>query len=351
MSNLFILGTGFDAANKCNPSYQEFKKHLYNIIKENDQNFDIDNFEANDVCFYPNSNLFNCVRSDGRVVHDEITRITGAKILIYLMRKLPGDEYYNWNRLEYNLNKIEPKIFFDNYTIRNIMWENDLFGYDNSKADTISICLTSIIYEFTDWIREVNIDFNSEKIEFSKYIENSYEENIYINFNYTETLEEKYNISEENIYHLHGYRKNNNDQIILGSDNTDCLQNDDLDPSLEMKDILATFGKNVKVIIEKNEDLWKRIEKSFNSSTKNKIYVYGFGHENVDMPYIDKIVKIVDQTNTILYLNNYNNKGFIDYKNKWRESGFKGKIEYFEDEKRVYIYNEFIARVKCLFKK
>ncbi len=67
---------------------------------------------------------------------------------------------------------------------------------------------------FSEWIR--SLDTNVNKILSSSYLNNN---NLYLNFNYTNVLEEVYSINEGNILYIHG-KALRGDKLIAGHHNS-----------------------------------------------------------------------------------------------------------------------------------
>lgn len=86
----------------------------------------------------------------------------------------------------------------------------------------------------------------------------SFKNSLFLNFNYTRTIEQVYGIKASDICHIHGEVSSRTEGIYFGN-------GDD----------------------EEFEGFFDRLSKV------NKIYSYGFSFSEVDMPYIEEIAKIV----------------------------------------------------------
>ena len=67
---------------------------------------------------------------------------------------------------------------------------------------------------FRDWVNSIDIN-NCSRIEDYKFTE----DNFYLTFNYTETLERIYDIPSTQICHIHGSRLVKGDDYVFGHNN------------------------------------------------------------------------------------------------------------------------------------
>ncbi len=66
---------------------------------------------------------------------------------------------------------------------------------------------------FAEWIRQLHIPARGDVKNDLVHLDKSA---IYLSFNYTDTLEKIYGVSPDNIFHIHGYAKDTDEEIILG---------------------------------------------------------------------------------------------------------------------------------------
>ena len=118
----------------------------------------------------------------------------------------------------------------------------------------------------------------------------------FINFNYTQTLENLYAILSSNILYIHGCAVKN-DKLIFGHNKTpdkllenwqDNYSQEELSALVEASNELSVLYKDVKSIIENNCTFWESIKYA------NKIHVWGLSLSDVDMPYISHIHSILN---------------------------------------------------------
>ncbi len=164
---------------------------------------------------------------------------------------------------------------------------------------------------FHDWILQLNKPCGAKKIKIS------HDCAFFINFNYTTTLEDMYNVRGQNILHIHGC-VNSDEDFVLGHGKTyeqiqamntemfpeppDDLANDELEEFYEtqgntqmLHEQLAVDAaingvvsqrKPVEVILNKQKGLFNSL------SDVSFIHVYGISFSEVDLPYLDYISSI-----------------------------------------------------------
>ena len=123
----------------------------------------------------------------------------------------------------------------------------------------------------------------------------------FFTFNYTMILEKYYHVSEENVWHIHNsvkdFKKGENPIVGHDSDRNELFkrlikareQNPNIRPDISntIMDEVLNGAKNVKTIIYRNAEKHK-----FDQYADIKHYVVmGFSLNDIDLPYIEEIVK------------------------------------------------------------
>lgn len=170
--------------------------------------------------------------------------------------------------------------------------------------------LDSVFYDlresFHDWILQLNPPSRHRKVIFK------YSDAIFINFNYTDTLEKLYGIHPQKILHIHGYIGSEDDEFVLGHGKSynELQQINSINIPEPPKDLsseeladyyedvsygqelheqlaigaainaIATQQKPIKKIIEKYSNFFESIEGI------TEIHVYGLSLSEVDKPYL-----------------------------------------------------------------
>jgi len=156
--------------------------------------------------------------------------------------------------------------------------------------------LPKIIEFFKEWINTIDVSKAVMKEKFRDEIRKG--KCLFLNFNYTDTLELLYNV--ENVCHIHGSKDT---EIILGHEGSADFSD------FDEKMFKTTFKKLTGLYISRNRE--------FFSSLKDvtEIYSIGFSFGEVDMPYIKEIFRNIDTKEVSWYLtkfdeDNGNNKRF-----------------------------------------
>lgn len=143
---------------------------------------------------------------------------------------------------------------------------------------------------FTDWSHSIDLRGTKQRNEFG-FIAND----IFLTFNYTDTLEAVYGIDERRVLHIHG-RAVNGDELIVGHNNhakmPKGIEDDFLDNTANIRAIVETVNrleKKTKKIIAANRLFFSSI------GNIDEVKVYGHSVEDVDIPYFEEVKKDVDQ--------------------------------------------------------
>jgi len=152
--------------------------------------------------------------------------------------------------------------------------------------------------------------------------------NYFFSFNYTQTLENVYNISENSVCHIHGVSKgikNLNDSTIVDLIFGHGRESFETDVTNIVSTAYNITKKPVCQCIEKNLLFFDKLRDI------NNIYSYGFSFGDVDMPYIEKIChSIRNTTNVTWYFNDFRIVEYRKlYEEKIRKVGFKGIFDVF----------------------
>lgn len=131
----------------------------------------------------------------------------GQKISISDVELIYGDPFEPgelsdqfWNTFEASLSRLEAERL-------NLFFGKDKKGLRKMKKSIRDA--TRIMQEaFGNWIGEIAIDHRDAGYSFGDNC-------LFINFNYTDTLQKRFNVKAENIYHIHGEAKDR-DTIIFG---------------------------------------------------------------------------------------------------------------------------------------
>lgn len=167
-----------------------------------------------------------------------------------------------------------------------------------------------IIEKFTEWIvKTINTSANYEIIGDKVKKLNFTDEDYFINFNYTQTLEEVYSISYSKVFHIHGECDLNAETdtvgLIVGHGNSEAIN--ELEIEIEQKEnsgyYLSSQGERNRLSELEAEvhilrDLRKNVASLLSDMKRNlqireinpgEIWVWGLSCGEVDKPYIESL--------------------------------------------------------------
>lgn len=235
MSTLVIIGNGFDLWHGLPTSYKNFYD-IYNIeLEEYTQYFN--DFQEDDV---------------------------------------------EWACFEESLGSFDHDIFLEKAAYQpsiEEMMENRgmLYGYEDAISDKKNELIDSITLAFNKWIASIKVNAAKKKMKMPNDCK-------FINFNYTTTLQDIYNITDSDILHIHGRTK---EKIIFGHGKIKTMDDRDLDrhdpwfddPRNNAESVSDIFHKPVHEILQRNETRLKSYK------DLKKIIVIGHSINDIDVPY------------------------------------------------------------------
>ena len=301
--SLFILGNGFDIMHKLPTKYADFREYLkktYTITKHDEyavptvlinnagEPFALD-FEVADFWF----NLFD----------DDIDM---------------GD---NWSSFEDGLGKIiyPDDCFIDSVTDRD--GESNILKTANVNSDisrNIFIIAKSVGKFFSGWIKSV--DINTERC--SDFADLLSEDDWVFSFNYTETIEKLY--GHNKICHIHGVV---GEELLFGHGGNGGYD-DKYHKNLGSEDYLPLvnelFKKNTAKALKAHEAFFNALPREDISD----VYSIGFSYSDVDMIYIQAVIKCLSRKKVTWYCHDHNGDACTHIV-KVKESGFWGECTAF----------------------
>lgn len=254
---LYIIGNGFDIAHKLPTNYWDFRKYLeytyYDFLNAFEMHYNI----------YPNMS--------GKAKKDLL-----------------------WSELETNLANIDEDIIIEDATSIEMYLESGDVGIE----DTLYEYFTEE-YQYVDqlavylkrWIRTIRI---RDVLPKASCIDKN-NNDIYISFNYTATLETVYGISNSSVIHIHGSLRDYTDDPVLGHSNL-----------ARIEDIEERIRRAEERFDEKEISICKVVNNYYRTTLKDtnrymynlqriankdisEIIVVGHSLGAIDMPYFSKI--------------------------------------------------------------
>ncbi|HEY4566683.1 MAG TPA: bacteriophage abortive infection AbiH family protein [Savagea sp.] len=312
MSRLFVIGNGFDLSHNLKTSYEDFRKYLIS-----------DRTITTDSLIVPESQML----PDGGIEYDQEEVLS---MLFYLI----SDAEYNtekWSNVEASLANLNFSLIFDQYN-EVLDKEGDIdfwkTSYNNQDiASDLVIPTLTIQQLFSDWINTINISDAKAKNDFIELTEN---EALFLNFNYTETLEVIYEVPNEHICYIHGKQ---NEEIYFGHGSKDDITDYYMDLHVGSEDGIFEIHQGLRKKTELALENKKYFFDILSVSNIKEIYSYGFSFSEVDMLYMKEICEQVDTQNTVWYFNDFDCCNHTGYKEKLLMHGFKGEFGTFNISK------------------
>lgn len=283
--------------------YSDFRKFILTRY----ENIDLHKFVLPEVHELP----------DGDQIPDEESAV---RILFQMLEKMYYDleEEYLWCDFEDDLGNLDYDEYFS------------LFTYDDEKpfvqgyqhedvASDLKICVSFIKKLFSYWIDTIEL-----KKPLKKYYKIFSDDDIFLTFNYTETLEKLYDINPENICHIHGVK---GEEIIVGHgeeyNGYESIKFAGMSGCI-LSQLHEILRKDVNKAYSNNYNFFKNLE----NRNITDIYCIGFSLSTIDEYYIQEICSILDTKNIVLHFTKYDrsNKSDILKLEKFINCGFKGKM-------------------------
>ena len=301
MSDLFIIGNGFDRAHGLKTSYYDF----HQFLKDNCKNMPY--IGAVELVSQDSEN-----KIDGMIVYEPVEYLDFFQIII---DQTDGPD---WKNFEEALGRLD---FSDILRDFGTSYDTDLIKYLNERSiEPIYQAVLTVKKMFKKKKKSILID---NRIKKKDIIQEMLKKPHYIlNFNYTDTLEKIY--GEKNVFHIHG---NQHSSIIFGHGN--YVDEDFDDEDFEIYPGAGSYLNMMKAELKKPVDrIIKRAEtQNFLASIKDvmKIYSYGFSYGSVDLPYIVEICRHIDTHKVTWYFNDYSSDIEIQkYQKIVKKCGFEG---------------------------
>lgn len=290
MNTLYVIGNGFDLHHTLRTEYQDFKEWLYKV-------------------------------------DDELANI-------YKRVCQPTDE--KWNDFEESLGYFNKDVFDD--IVRN--YGNDdvpeMVGEAQFEMNILGQKMKKICHRMKEYILQLNYP---ETINGFLKID---KESLFLNFNYTNTLERYYNIKRENICYIHNKADDVGDVILgHGEDRFESFSKVEIKPDKlsdkeeeywrdemsaqesfysdlaeeEVKNIHNYLKKETAIHIERNKYFFEKL------SEITKIYVFGHSLNEIDLPYFKHIAKM--NQNKAMWFVSYHKKDEKNFRTRLGEIGIK----------------------------
>ena len=268
MKTLYIIGNGFDIAHGLGTNYESFREWLL----EKGHSYFVENMEM----------FFSHWDREGQ--RDQL-----------------------WYDFERAIGACDFEETYDMFAQQSMEYFGEGVEYLRDIKNTSDEHFTiPLLYEmpqlFTQWIENKNAkiaNIGNEKLR----LKNIAEEDIFLTFNYTDTLEQAYDIPSSNICHIHN-RVSAGEQPIVGHNikfkiNVPYdMTKGESELKQSLADVLNSYQKNYKSNINRNLDFFNQIDNEVEN-----ICCYGHSLGEIDLPYFKNIKKrISDSAHWIFYI-------------------------------------------------
>lgn len=256
METLHIIGNGFDLHHNLPTSY----KHFYDYLKE-----------CGEYTFINQLEMYFGQSVKGNILWSQLERGLGIYDVEGIMGSMIDEHPSDPEHLEYCDIEVEAEVgsFFE--PICDIF--SRLFG---------------------EWVRGIGLAGTRPMP-----IKHFDKVGKFLTFNYTNTLEQVYNIPKSQICHIHGDVSVKDSDFIIGHNNkfTNFKQYqedfyDREDYQRRIAGVINGLYKDTLAIIQKHQDFFTSLHDI------DKVVVYGHSLEEVDKPYFEEVKKYVRQNAT-----------------------------------------------------
>lgn len=263
---LFVIGNGFDLHHHIKSSYKNFAEYLF----------------VNDIALHNTLQLFN----------------------------LHGEEL--WADFEANLAELDEDVLYQYYSDSLVSYGDDNWSdrYHHEFQFFIEEEVWRMTYglkkSFLNWILCLTVDNGCRFEGIAKLFELNADK-IFLNFNYTDSLECKYGVDRERILYIHNKAEDEKSNLILGhsvlgKQSDKELWSGDVRMSEAELHIMDYYKKTCKAspqVINDNSTFFQ------NLYSVDEIYVLGHSMSWVDKLYFETILRYIDMHKVIWNVSYY----------------------------------------------
>lgn len=313
MTNLYIIGNGFDLAHKMKTSYCDFRNFLLEQGVLDNKDYSDDMFRDIPQC---------SIGKDGEDIFND------TEVIKTIMMGIDDIEHNLWKNIETSLGQINYSSYLQTYGLYDGEEINQEYIRNEDNAINLRKAIRQVHNYFYDWLETIKPA--QEPLEdFEKIIDK--QNDLFLSFNYTNTLEEIYKTKK--VCHIHGLI--GDEKIYLGH-NCDEFDEEYYDLHYfgskdELKELHEDLRKNIQEAFSNNKDFFETIVKVALQGNFN-IYSFGFSYSEVDEFYLREIFRNIDTSKICLYMNDYKYDNIEEFKQTAIKCGFKGKFSTFHVE-------------------
>ena len=228
----------------------------------------------------------------------EYLREVDSDTYAQLERYFTVDEQF-WGEFEEQLAHLDTDSLLDDATVFLASYGADDWSdsghhdYEYELDRVVSAISSTLRLRFSEWVRKIEIPTSAEV--FSKQLPLRRNAR-YLTFNYTDTLQRVYGISDERVLHIHGSAARSKDQLVLGHGwvrtESDSF-NHGVDP--ESADVRFMAGNEIvdryfsdtfkptAMVIDAHQEFFRSL------SAITRIFIMGHSLSEVDLPYLKEL--------------------------------------------------------------
>ena len=253
-----------------------------------------------------------------------------------------------WSDFENMLSEVDLNNYVENVVIENYpdlskddFRDRDYHAAEYAASDELGALIYHVKRTFNAWIASL------DKAEDSKRIHLIRKDSLFITFNYTRTLEEQYQIPDNQVLHIHGMV--GDDELILGHGKNyaelkeDCEMTQPQPPADLNKEELedwysshsdfvtqqtqevaisqiASLQKDVRQIISDNRPIWDSL------AEVEIIHVFGFSFSDIDTPYLSTIINHINTDKVKWEISAFSNRDREKAESFMNDAGIKENL-------------------------
>lgn len=252
---LFIIGNGFDLHHQIESRYSDFASYLERIDRHT--------FRIAEEYVVPDKDLWS-------ILEERLAEVDVDQIEDYAENFLASYGAEDWS-------------------------DSGHHDYEYEIGQICDAISTTLRKHFADWVRQIAIPVYAE--DPVRCIDPNA---VFLNFNYTPTLQQIYGVPNDHVLHIHGSAMDTNSEIFLGhawnrqgSELRSRFTDEDTDVRVAggfqlIDDLLAATYKPTREILERNKAFFDDL------SHVTEIFVLGHSLAHVDEPYFGAVLDRAD---------------------------------------------------------
>lgn len=289
---LYIIGNGFDRVHGLESSYTDFREwlrlHDAGLLSEVEAVWQNDSDMWSD--FEQSLGVVNPTYFMSKYGSDRTGRMTIN----------PFDRFMENSTDESNMEK----TYQDNadFVLENSMSREHYPSEFHCIGGYLSPLVDRLIRAFNKWVMKLDRD-----VRHLKPIMQLRKDALFVNFNYTGTLEKLYGVPREMLLYIHG-RANSHDTVMFGHNKTSLQiesELEELNNRIGFENI-AEYSNWIRFLSKDVDGNICRCHRFFEGMTEvQDIFILGFSFSDIDMDYIYRVVNETASNGPYFYISFY----------------------------------------------